>query len=511
MFVRRVSVMLLVAAVTFALAACQSSSSQEPAASAAETIPAVTQQVPTAEPAVEEGSLTLRLAIPDTRGRASEPFILEFIDQVDALSNGQITIEPVWDAGANTEQREEHGVLVAVLDGDYDLGLAASRIFEHEGITTFQPLQTPFLIDNDALAVAVAESDMATQMLDALPASGLVGLTLWPEDLRHIFSIVPGEPVLSPADLAGQTVRTTSEGVTSALVDALGGTPELYASNYDRIEAGLLQGYSLSGRPIATGNVTFFSKFQVLFGNGDAFDRLTAEQQAVLREAAAAVQAKALAEHPGDAAAGAAWCADGGTIVLAGDEQLAAFKDAAQPVAAIIEADPANAAIVATLSALKDSTEPSPGAEACGEVGAAVASSGDEESWSPGLPPNGVWQVDLTEEDVIRMGVLEKNAPGWAGPQSYEFNDGEGIFRGEFHDGVVIVCPYTYEVVDDFFRLTYVDKGLDNYECGDQVDDLQWRLDDDGLHLHLVDIHDGLLVEMTAAYEARPWQLVANP
>ena len=74
------------------------------------------------------------------------------------------------------------------------------------------------------------------------------------------------------------------------------------------------------------------------------------------------------------------------------------------------------------------------------------------------------------------MGVLESNAEGWAGVSSYEFQDGEGTYHGEFLDGVIIDCPFTYEVVEDFFRITYVDLGLENYECGDQVDDLQWRL-----------------------------------
>ena len=62
--------------------------------------------------------------------------------------------------------------------------------------------------------------------------------------------------------------------------------------------------------------------------------------------------------------------------------------------------------------------------------------------------------------------------------------------------------------MEDFFRLTYVDQGLDDDACGEQIDDLQWRLDADGLHLHVVTIHDGPPVENTALYEAKPWQQV---
>ncbi|MDX1436403.1 MAG: hypothetical protein R3335_06315, partial [Anaerolineales bacterium] len=120
--------------------------------------------------------------------------------------------------------------------------------------------------------------------------------------------------------------------------------------------------------------------------------------------------------------------------------------------------------------------------------------------------PNGTWTVNLTLEDIEGMGVLKSNAPGWAGFSSYTFLDGKGDFHGEFLDGFVIDCPFTYEVVDDFFRLTYVDLGGENYDCGEQVDDLQWRLGEEGLHLHLVGIQEGLLLENTALYEAKPWQ-----
>jgi hypothetical protein len=36
-------------------------------------------------------------------------------------------------------------------------------------------------------------------------------------------------------------------------------------------ETGLHQGYLLIGKPIATGNVTFFPKHQVLFANGNVW------------------------------------------------------------------------------------------------------------------------------------------------------------------------------------------------------------------------------------------------
>jgi len=59
-----------------------------------------------------------------------------------------------------------------------------------------------------------------------------------------------------------------------------------------------------------------------------------------------------------------AWCADGGSIVAASDEQIAAFESAAKPIIDMIAQDPLNAELIAAIRELKANTEPSPGADA---------------------------------------------------------------------------------------------------------------------------------------------------
>ena len=257
-------------------------------------------------------STSLSLATYDDTGSASAPYILEFINQVSTLSGGSLTIVPTY--GVDSEQH----TLQQVLAGQFDLGLVASRAWDTANVTSFQALQAPFLISSDALAIAVATSDTARQMLDSLSAAGVVGLTLWPEDLRHPFSVTD-KPLLSPADFKGLQIRTPPSGVSNMLIQQLGATPMYEDSGYQGAESGLRQGGTLTGKPIATANVTFYPKFQVLFANAASFKKLSQAQQKVLNDAAAAVQKKAIAEHPTDAAAGAAWCANNGSIVLASD------------------------------------------------------------------------------------------------------------------------------------------------------------------------------------------------
>jgi TRAP-type transport system periplasmic protein len=109
----------------------------------------------------QDDSVTLQLAVTDPQGRASEPMVLEFIEQVKTLSDGKITIEPGW----FSEAGQENVVIQDVRTRVVDLGLVGSRAWNGEGVTSFDALQAPFLIDNDALAEAVATSDTAKQML----------------------------------------------------------------------------------------------------------------------------------------------------------------------------------------------------------------------------------------------------------------------------------------------------------------------------------------------------------
>jgi TRAP-type C4-dicarboxylate transport system substrate-binding protein len=201
-------------------------------------------------------------------------------------------------------------------------------------------------------------------MLDQLSYAGLTGLTLWPEDLRHPFSYNADKPLLSPKDFAGLNIRTQASKLSYQLIKGMGGIPVL-GDNEEGAESGLRQGAGLPGSPVATGNVTFFAKYQVLFGNRDAWEKLSEEQRAILMQAAMAVQKKAIAEHPSEVDAAKAWCASEGTIVITSDEQVAAFESDAQPVFDMIAQDPLNAELIAAIRELKVKTEPSPGVEAC--------------------------------------------------------------------------------------------------------------------------------------------------
>jgi TRAP-type C4-dicarboxylate transport system substrate-binding protein len=444
--------------------------------------------------------VTLRLAVADQQGRPSEPYVLEFIERVRTLSNGTITIDPIWDAGSDTEADFESGVIEHVTAGNFELGLAGSRAWNGAGVTSLDALQAPFLIDNDALADAVATSDLATRMLEGIASAGMVGLTLWPEDLRHPFAIPPQAPLRSPRNFAGLNIRTTPSSISYALIEALGGTP-MFEGPYEGAESGLLQGASLAGRPIATGNIVFFTKFQVLFANGGAFERLSDEQQTVLRDAALATQQQAIAERPSEVDAATAWCADGGTIVMASEEQVATFKEAARPVFEQIERDPMSAEFIAVIRDLKANTSASRGATAC-------SSRRSDPTYRGTLPPNGVYRMDIPNAEELRaLGAGRGFANNNVGSTTWAFEDGTLTMRWESGNQSGD-CTWTYDSTGAVLRLA-----VPVSECSDGpvVLEFLWREHTDGALEFLVvstsdpNVQD--LVDTRALFE-RIWQRV---
>jgi TRAP-type transport system periplasmic protein len=461
----------------------------------------------------QDEEITLRLGIADPQGRPSQAYLEEFIAQVKTLSNGKITIEPTWEAGVNTTPTFEQGVAKAMVEGQYDLGLAASRAWDSVGVTSLQPLQAPFLINNDAISEAVAASDIATQMLEGMSTAGVVGLTLWPDVLNHTMSFDFEKPFLSPEDFAGKTIRIIGSNITTAMYDAFGGTAivkEDWVADVDAgliqgTELGLAQGFALPARAVVVGNVVYYPKYHVLVANSASFERLSANQQNILREAASVIQKRAIAEHPKEIDAATAFCKDGaGDIVLASDEQVTAFEEAAQPIYALIEQDPKNAEFIAAIRELKANTQPAPGAEACktATTQESSAPSSDTEGWSEGLPPNGIWQAELTQADLIVAGLPKEKTSEVIGMAALTFQDGKFTFQTQMNGNHPGSCEGNYALVEDFVRMMYTNG------CTGEVDDIQWRLEDDGLYLHLVDIKGARYEDNRALVEAKPWQKI---
>jgi hypothetical protein len=119
--------------------------------------------------------------------------------------------------------------------------------------------------------------------------------------------------------------------------------------------------------------------------------------------------------------------------------------------------------------------------------------------------------VELTSDDFLRMGVIRSAAADWVGTYTTKYQDGRSIedFQGPAR---TTHCEADLEVVGDVVRETYTSSDPPRV-CTDPpvIFEFQWRLDEDGLHLHLVSMsEEAAFLENAAVFEAKPWQKVAD-
>ena len=131
------------------------------------------------------------------------PELVAFLDEVEELTDGSLTIELAneWRAG---EPDQEQGMLEDIEAGELDMGWVGARALEGVGVTSFQALLAPLLVDSYELEEAVFEEGIAEQMLADIADSGLTGIAVLPGPLRKMMGIA--QPFTTPADFAGQVV-----------------------------------------------------------------------------------------------------------------------------------------------------------------------------------------------------------------------------------------------------------------------------------------------------------------
>jgi TRAP-type transport system periplasmic protein len=346
---------------------------------------------------VKREPLVLTMANGNGNPRELQPFV----DEVSRLSHGAVRIRVVndWRAGEITY---ETGIIHDVEAGKADLGWVGGRAWDAVGITSFDALQAPFLIDSYALEEQVVQGAIAAGMLRRLPPR-LVGLGVLPGPLRYLLSAP--RPLRTPSDISGLRVGFQGASEPVASLRALGATPvrlpsgapwqgidaveqqldSIYQNNYDTHAKYLTVNVSLWPRPL------------VLFINAKAHARLAPSQRRLLREAArragpATLAAVTKQEH--DAIDGL--CSRGISLETAKPADVAQLHAAVAPVYDTLERQAATASFIAAIKRLSRtvaaSTQPT---TACPSAPSPSASA----------LPNGTYRVTITRDDARHAGV----------------------------------------------------------------------------------------------------------
>jgi len=303
----------------------------------------------TSVPAAPPELVVLSIGTNDFPESAVTREILYFAQAVKEASGNTLLIEPQWGFGGEQSPHWDQIVGQAVIVGDLDMAAVPTRAWDALGVTSLRALNAPFVVTHDNALIAAAQDDLAGPLLDGLSEVGVTGLAILPESLRHPNSF--GDPLYGAEDYAGAVIRSPYSETVTAMFEALGATTA-EGSPEDPLLDAMETSFTRSEGPVVTGNVTFFGKLDALVINDETLAGLTDAQRDILATAAAETRDWVIENLPSDSDLATEYCASGGTIVAADDDQLASLVAAAAPVMAALQEDPVTADLIGRLQAV---------------------------------------------------------------------------------------------------------------------------------------------------------------
>ena len=284
--------------------------------------------------------------------------------EVETRSGGTLHIRFAngWRAG----QRDfETGLIHDVQAGTVDIGWVGSRAPHTLGVSSFDALHAPFVIDSYALEEAVTQSRIPDQMLAGLKPLGVVGLGVLPGPLRRPLSAA--RPLRAPADYARLRIGYQGGTEPAEALRALGARPVQLASGaqwrgIDAIEQQVASINANSYDSFAkylTANVLLWPRPMVLFINRQRFATLTRKQQQALTGAAHQVVNKTIAVlEAEEQSAIAEICRRGIRLVSASAADIVRLRTATAPLLAHLEHQPDTRSFLTAIIALRQRAAP---------------------------------------------------------------------------------------------------------------------------------------------------------
>ena len=381
-------------------------------------------------------------------------------DETEQSTNGAITL--AVSRRPDSDSVDEDGVVLARLRADdLDIGIIRAPAFTEAGITSFQALQAPFLIDNEELARRVSTDPIATEMLTGLDEIGLVGLALVPGGLRH--PVGWHQPLLSLDDFRDAVINTRPSADVDRLFAALGASTD-HSAGQARLTAaatGQLRGLDTSllinitaGAPaIMTSNVVLYTKYDVVVMRRDSFDRLSSTQREALEGALAQSVTEVLGSRPSEGIAVRTWCSlEGQSTAASSTEDVRALHEAGDIVVGQLRQARFTAHVIDRIDALASGTRLVSLPVCSGPTSQVVTlpAVGDQTIL------DGTWRFDTTRQDLLDVGVPPDQVDKDVGVHTYVLHNGrlEGGKEGEY-------CSGRYAVAGSLFTWAF-----DPTSCG---------------------------------------------
>ncbi len=415
-----------------------------------------------------------------------QPAQLErFAAEVARQSRGAMRIDfrPNWRAG---EFRQERNTIADVRTGKVDLAWVGGRAWDWVGVTSFDGLVAPFLIDRYRLEQKVFEQGIPQRMLTGVSRAGVVGVGVLPGPMRRQLGV--RSAFARASDFRGATVGV--QGVVAAdTLSALGARPrQVFArtslAGLDALEqqVGSIMGnqYDTTARYVSA-NLNFWPRPFVIFAGPKIYRSLTDEQQGVLREAVTATVPDAVAASKREDTDSVSVLCCRGKLRFVGltPGELQGLRRAVAPVYERLERRPNTRRTILAIEALKRGTPRDP---ALGCVGSRTAARQQGAS-----PLDGRWEMSVRHGDLVG-----NPAYGHHTPTAEDLRLDEGRYRLVLRDGRVtwsLLGPATQSYSTGVFAVrggTIVFRMTGGHDAGDPPWTYRWSIYRDVLTLRRV-------------------------
>ena len=319
-------------------------------------LPATTVNSTTTE---ADSPTSLRLAV---TSRFADDQVDALMRELDEVSDGALQIEiddERSDAGAAVDVEQQ--IVAATASGELDLGWVENRAFTELGVTSFDALTAPFLIDSYQLEKAVLASDMPGRMLEGLEPVGVTGLAIMGGRLRMPIGV--NGPFTNPDSFSGATLHAFHSAGNTATLEALGANhADVSTDGRDiGLEDGAIDGYEnnvgffetrLDVAHFMSLNVRLWPGTGVLFANPEMLAGLTETERQWLLEAVDRTAAASVDIANTDADLIDRICDAGGRFAIATDSELEELRTAVEPVYSLLREDDETAEYLAEIEAL---------------------------------------------------------------------------------------------------------------------------------------------------------------
>jgi TRAP-type C4-dicarboxylate transport system substrate-binding protein len=368
--------------------------------------------------------VVLTMSDPDFGGRD----VLEYVNAVERLSRSSIRVRvrsllygvPDYD----------RKVVRDVRAGRFAMGKIAARSLDVQGVSDFQALVAPLLIDSLLLERKVLQSDLPGRMLPSVGHLGLVGVAILPGEIRRPFG--RSRALVAPSDYRGEMIGIRPSAVAEQAFDALGGTSRAYVPGHlAAFDGAELDSYTLETNHFdvpgsaLTANVALWARPQVVVMQRKAYDALAPAQRDVLRRAGREALDAEIARLKADSTSETDVLCRRGHLryVRATHADAAALRAAVRPVYAAIERNALTRLAIREIESLKRTSRPDT-EPPCRATAAAAGVVGPREL-------QGVWTTTVTAAQGARAGAsrAELANPNMWGHLRLAIRDGR--FSGE--------------------------------------------------------------------------------